>query len=422
MKKQDCPPIEKPTQGTSVPSGPVTPILMPQVGNTMEEGTVLKWLVKSGDCIQKGEIIFEVETDKAVVDVEATDSGRVARIVVGEDEMIKVLQPVAYLAERDADVDVYLASRQKSTPRPPLLPSEAHSIAAEVPTPSATPSGGDRKIKASPSARRLARERGIDLLTVGTGTGPEGRILSTDLEEAAAVPPSAEVAGGTPEQQGAVVRRPLDKMRRSIARNLQKSKQTIPHFYMRLTVDAKPLVNFHRTEKEKYPCSLNDIIIMACARGIQKFAAFRSRIEKDEIVEFPSANIGMAVGLENGLVVPVLIGVDRMSLRQIATETRRIVEAAREGKVEGMGQGVFTVSNLGMFGIEEFSAIINPPEAAVLAVGAIREQGIVTHGVLRPGQVMTMTLSADHRIIDGVLAARFLAQLKDLLEEPARLG
>jgi pyruvate dehydrogenase E2 component (dihydrolipoamide acetyltransferase) len=214
----------------------------------------------------------------------------------------------------------------------------------------------------------------------------------------------------------------MSGMRRAIARNLLASKQNIPHFYMRLTIDADPMMTFYRAEKAKYPCSVNDVVALACARAIAEFPAFRSRLEGEEVVELPGANVGIAVGLEGGLVVPVLVSAERMNFRQLAAETKRLAEAARKGKIEGLGQGVFTITNLGMFGVEEFSAIINPPEASILAVGAVREDVIVREGAMRPGRVMTMTLSADHRLIDGLLAAKFLARLKELLQAPAALA
>jgi pyruvate dehydrogenase E2 component (dihydrolipoamide acetyltransferase) len=210
-------------------------------------------------------------------------------------------------------------------------------------------------------------------------------------------------------------------MRRAIARSLQASKQSIPHFYMRMTMNAAPLMEFYRAQKTQYPCTLNDLLVLACARAMREFPAFRSRIEGEELVEFPFSNIGIAVGMDDGLRVPVITGAERLTLRQLAAESRRVIEAAHQGKVAAMGQGLLTISNLGMFGVEEFSAIINPPEAAILAVGALRETVIVSDGAIKAGRVMTVTLSADHRIIDGLLAARFLARLKETLESPDSL-
>ena len=412
--------------------GPVIPIVMPQAGQSMEEGTIVAWHVQPGDQVKKGQIIFEVETDKATLEVEATDAGRLAKIVLPAGGTIAVKEPVAYLAESDADVDAHLVSQGGAAAAPAAT---AAAPAAQPQTGAATaPSltSVDGRVKASPAARKLAAESGVDLATVGAGRGPNGRILSTDVATAATAKPAAAptaptpapavtAAPATPAAEGEVVRRRMSSMRKVIAQNLLASKQTIPHFYMRLTINADPLVGFYQGEKAKYPCSINDVITLACAKVIQEMPAFRSRIEGEEIATFPGSNIGIAVGLDDGLVVPVIVGVERMSLQQLGSESRRIVTAARGGKITGMGQGVFTISNLGMFGIEEFAAIINPPEAAILAVGTTREEVIVSGGTMRPGRVMTMTLSVDHRVVDGLAAAKFMARLKEILEYPAQL-
>ena len=408
---------EPPKPGGS--HGSVTPILMPQAGNTMEEGTIVKWLVAPGSTINKGDIIFEAETDKAVIEVEAVDAGRLARIVAGEGDTVPVKEPVAYLADNDADVDAYLAAQggpraEVTATVAPAAPEQA--VALE--TTAAPAISREGRIKASPAARKMAKDRGVDLAAVGIGRGPGGRILSTDV---LAAKPAVPAATRRAPEKGQVVRKPMSAMRKAIARNLLASKQTIPHFYIRMTCDAGPLMDFYQGEKAKYPCTINDVIAWACARLIQEFPAFRSRLDKDDVVEYPTANIGVAVGVEDGLVVPVLVGADRLSLKDLAAETKRIVQAARNGKVEGMGKGVFTITNLGMFGVEEFAAIINPPEAAILAVGAVREAVIVSGGAMRPGRVVTMTLSCDHRVVDGMQAAKFLARLKEILESPGQM-
>jgi pyruvate dehydrogenase E2 component (dihydrolipoamide acetyltransferase) len=208
-------------------------------------------------------------------------------------------------------------------------------------------------------------------------------------------------------------------MRRAIGLNLQQSKQTVPHFYVRTTIDADPLLEFYRAQKLQANCTLNDVIVLAVSRTIRDFPAVRSQIVAAEIVEYPYANIGIAVGVDEGLVVPVVVGVDTLSLAQLAAETKRIVEQARKGRLENIGKGHFTISNLGMFGVEEFSAIINPPESGILAVAAAREAVVVKNGAMRVGHQMTMTLSADHRIVDGVMAAKFMQRLQAILEHPA---
>ncbi|MEJ5171693.1 MAG: dihydrolipoamide acetyltransferase family protein, partial [Fimbriimonadales bacterium] len=290
-----------------------------------------------------------------------------------------------------------------------------------APAPTAEPQPVSRP-KASPAARAAASALGVDLAALGPGSGPGGRILREDVERAAArlrPEPTPPTAGPAPAAVLGGQRRPLSKMRRAIARNLAASKQQLPHWYLRTTVVADNLVAFHKREKALYPCSLNDVVVLAVARAILEMPEFRSRLEGEEVVTFDSVNIGLAVAVEEGLVVPVVRGVDRMNLKGLAAESRRVVEAARQGKLEGVGEGVFTVSNLGMFGVEEFAAIINPPEVGILAVGAVREEVIVQDGAMRPGRKMTLTLSADHRLIDGVTGAKFMARVKELLEDPA---
>lgn len=395
-----------------------TPILMPQAGNTMEEGIVLSWKVAPGDVIKVGEIICEIETDKATIEFEAPDGGRLARIVVQTDEAAPVKEPIAFLADNDADVDAYLATKGTTAV------AAASSAGATADTPAAAavasaprvsagppPVTAEGRIKSSPAARKVAAQRGIDLASLGTGSGPGGRILSTDVENAQVAAPVAT--------DGQPIRRPVSKMRRAIGLNLQKSKQTIPHFYVRMTIKADPLFAFYREQKPRTNCTLNDCVVLAVGRAMAEFPAVRSQFG-DEIVEYPHANVGIAVGVEEGLIVPVVLNVDQLTLAQLAVEARRVVENGRNGKLENMGQGNFTISNLGMFGVEEFSAIINPPESGLLAVSAVRETVIVEDGTMRPGRVMTMTLSSDHRIVDGVIAAQFLGRLKEILENPEK--
>jgi pyruvate dehydrogenase E2 component (dihydrolipoamide acetyltransferase) len=400
---------------TSAPSGDVVPVVMPQVGNTMEEGTILGWKVKEGDVVEVGQILFEAETDKATVEIEATDAGRVARVVVQEGETVAIKTPVAYLADSDEAVEAHLSVQEAApapeTPQPAVAAPAARAAEAAPATVQAVAPGG--RVKASPAARRIAEARGLDLHSVGAGSGPGGRILSTDLEKARSAAPASP---------GQAVRKPVPKMRRAIGKALQRSKQTVPHFYMRLTIDADPLFAFYRKRKPETGCTLNDVIMLACGRAIQEFPAFRSRIDGDELLEYPGANIGVAVGVEDGLVVPAVLNVDRLNLAGLAVETKSVVESARKGKLQNIGHANFTISNLGMFGVEEFSAIINPPEAAILAVSAVREDVIVKDGAMRPGRVMTMSLSSDHRLIDGLLAAQFLARLRGLLEAPGQLA
>lgn len=398
--------------------GKVTPILMPQAGNTMEEGTVVDWKVKEGDQISVGQVICEIETDKATMDFESPDAGRLSRIIAKIDEPVAVKNLIAILADNDADADAYLGN-QTAGPAASTVENGASRTAEPekqatraVPTAPAVVSAGGR-VKASPAARRLAAEQNLDLSAVGAGSGPGGRILSSDLanakSRAATVPAGNEI------------RRPLSKMRRAIGLNLQQSKQTVPHFYLRTTIHADALLTFYRSQKQSTHCSLNDVIVLAVGRTMQEFPAVRSQIVGNEIVEYPHANVGIAVGIDEGLVVPVVLDVDTLSLERLAKETKRVVEQARSGRLENIGKGHFTISNLGMYGVEEFSAIINPPESGILAVSAAREAVIVEQGAMRVGHQMTMTLSADHRIVDGVMAAKFMKRLREILEQPTEV-
>jgi pyruvate dehydrogenase E2 component (dihydrolipoamide acetyltransferase) len=397
-------------------TGAVDPILMPQAGNTMEEGSVLEWRVKEGDTIELGQILCEIETDKATMEYESPVAGRLARIVAPLNEPVAVKELIAVVADSDAAADAYLASQgsgsvaSETGTAPPVVVSSAATTNKNSHGTATYDAGG--RIKASPAARKLSAAQGLSLATVGAGSGPGGRILSSDLSRATASAASLGVLAG------AGGRRPMSKMRRAIGANLQRSKQTVPHFYVRLTINATPLQEFYREQKPLTDCSLNDLVVLGVGRTMREFPAVRSQIDSDDIVEFPHANIGIAVGVEDGLVVPVVLNVDTLSLAQLAQESKRVVEAGRNGSLENFGKGNFTISNLGMFGVEEFSAIINPPESGILAVSAVRETVIVENGSLRPGRVMTMTLSADHRVVDGLLAAKYMARLKEILENP----
>jgi len=397
-----------PVEPVGVPNG-VVPVLMPQAGQSMEEGTLLEWKVNPGDSIEVGQVIFEIETDKATMEVEAVDAGRVARIVAEPGDIVEVKVPVAYLAEDDAAVDAYLAatSAQGGAAAGGQATAAASTQAApQVQKTASTQQGG--RVKASPAARKLAAQRGVDLATVTQGSGPGGRILSSDIL-------TAKVGAVAPAGTG------LSKMRRAIARNLLYSKQNIPHFYAKTTVNAGTLYNTHKKTKEQFKCTINDFVTAACARAVREFEPFRGQYLNDNITVSGQVNIGIAVGTDDGLTVPVVVDADKKSLKDLGTRTREVVEAARNGKLEGMGQGIFTITNLGMFGVEDFQAIINPPESAILAVGALREAAVVENGELKASRVMSLCVSVDHRVIDGVVAAQFLARVKELLEAPEAL-
>jgi pyruvate dehydrogenase E2 component (dihydrolipoamide acetyltransferase) len=377
----------------------VVPILMPQAGNSMEEGVVLKWRVAVGDEIEAGQVICEIETDKATIDYEAESAGRLARIVAAEGSTAAVKTPIAYLAPSDDALEAYLA-KKAGTSRTAEPREKVNAVVPAAPVDKAERAEG----RASPLARRLSAERGIPLPALGTG--PSGRVIKRDIENAA---------------EGDASRKPMSKMRRAIGAGLTVSKQTVPHFYATVRIDAGPLLAYAKTKKAEAGSTLNDVIVLSVGRTIGKMPALRTRFLDGNLVVSPHADVGIAVALEDGLVVPVMLGVETRDLAGVAAESKRLVASARIGRIENMGRGVFTISNLGMFGLDDFVAIINPPECGILAVGAAREGVIVKGGAMRAGHVMALTLSADHRIIDGAEGARFLAALREVLENPSSL-
>lgn len=267
----------------------------------------------------------------------------------------------------------------------------------------------EKRQPSSPRARRAMARAGLSPQRV-TGTGPNGRIVEADVLRATLAPVESGIS-----------RQPLGGMRKTIARRLVEAKQTVPHFYLRRTIAADTLVEFHQARRAVHPCSLNDLLVKAVGMAVHEFPAFRSRIEGDELITFEDSNIGIAVGLDDGVVVPVLLQADRLPLRTLASETKRLVQLAREKRVENSGRGVFSISNLGMFDVEEFTAIVNPPESGILAIGAVRESAVSKGGCVSPAKVITLTLSCDHRVVDGMTAALFLKRVAELLESPALL-
>lgn len=406
------------TSASGADARPVIPILMPEAGNTMETGTILSWNVMEGDRVTVGDVLCEIETDKAAMEYESPATGRLAKIVASEGDTVPVKQPIAYLAESDIVVETLLTSTKPPSPPKQATAITTQSVLEQPSTTISTPTGTNPTYPSSPAVRRLARQLGIDVRSLGKGSGPRGRILTTDLERwkisSSAATSEQITTGELPDAQ----RHPIGKMRRRIGQRLTASKQSIPHFYVKTNVLADELYHIAREEND---ITINDLVVLSCGRTLAKFSAFRSRLEGNEIIEEAGAHIGIAVGVDEGLVVPVIRDVQALSLVELASKSKNAIDDARRGIVANVGSGVFSVSNLGMFGVEEFTAIVNPPESGILAIGAVREQVIVEEGVMRPGRVMTLILSADHRLIDGIIAAHFLAELKRFLESPGQL-
>lgn len=377
-----------------------------------EKGTLLNWLKAEGDSVKKGEPLMEVETDKATVEVEAPASGILAQVSAAPGEEVPVGQKIALiLAPGESSTK---QSQSKTSPRPARSPAASRETLKEDRAERAPITG---RIVASPAARRIAKERSVDLASL-KGSGPGGSIVAEDVMRAGGVQVAAP--GGPPKLRETV---PLTPMRRIVGERMTKSKQTAPHFYVSVDVDMTEVTqrrNKWKGSGEPIVPSINDFILYASARGLREFPSMNAAFTDQGIQLFSDINIGVAVALEEGLVVPVIRNADRLSLEDLAKQSRELAGRAQKKKLfpldfEG---GTFTVSNLGMLGVDNFVAIINPPQCAILAVGQVADR-VVPQGekiVIRP--MMTMTLSADHRVVDGAIAARFLQEIKRSLQKP----
>jgi pyruvate dehydrogenase E2 component (dihydrolipoamide acetyltransferase) len=400
-------------------------VSLPRLGQGMEAGTIVRWLKSEGDQVEKGEPLYELDTDKVTQEVEAEASGVLLKILAGEGEEIEVGKRIAVIgeqgedveAEAEAEVEVEEDGQEEGSPGEAREQERERGRKAaaqdEEPAAEAQPSRVDGRVKASPLARRIARERGIELTNL-TGTGPEGRIVAEDIERAAATPAHATV-GAAPLEAEVV---PLTSIRRTIARRLTKAWEA-PAFQISMSADmtrAQALRERLRDEK----VTVTDVLTKLSAIALLRHRELNAQFSDDELRIFPSANIGLAVATDRGLIVPVLREVERKSLVQLAVERGQLVERTRTSKLtqEDLEDGTFTISNLGMYGVEIFTAVLNPPQAAILAVGAIQEKPVVEDGELVVRPMMAMTLTCDHRAVDGSNASEFLRELKLLLEEP----
>jgi pyruvate dehydrogenase E2 component (dihydrolipoamide acetyltransferase) len=410
-------------------------ILMPALSPTMTEGTLARWLVAEGDNVSSGDVIAEIETDKATMEVEALDDGVIAKIMVSEaTENVAVNAVIALMTEEgeslsDADLASASAALQKAAPASALDVAPASSTA---PAPSATsapqaPAQAGRnagRVFASPLARRIAAQNDIDITAI-TGTGPQGRIIRADVEEALS-------QGAVPAQKGRGIAGaseprfvPHTAMRRVIAQRLQSSKQTAPHFYLTVECEIDSLLAARKQLNEFAPegvkISVNDMIIKAAGYALMAEPDMNGFYAEDGCSYYDTADICMAVAVDGGLVTPVIQSVEKAGLADIAAITADLASRARAGTLDPSeyAGGNFTISNLGMFGIKEFSAVINPPQSGILAIGAGEQRPIVKSGELAIATMMSVTLSADHRIVDGAVGARWLQAFKRAIETPA---
>ncbi|MCF7645618.1 pyruvate dehydrogenase complex dihydrolipoamide acetyltransferase [Bacillus subtilis] len=444
-------------------------ITMPALSPTMEEGNLAKWLVKEGDKVSAGDVIAEIETDKATMEVEAVDEGIVAKLVVaGGTEGVKVNALIAVLAEDGEDVAEAAkaasgdapAAAPKAEAAPAAVPAPVAAAPAATPAPAApapvaAPAAKGERLFASPLARRIAKEAGVELSAV-SGTGPHGRIIRKDVETAiasgvkapaAATPsaaaPQAAVASGASDEatlkmfeEGSYELVPHDGMRKTIARRLMESKLTVPHFY--LTIDceldallalraqlnaAAPVIKTEKGEVPAYKLSVNDLVIKATALALRDIPEANVSWTDAGMVKHKHSDVGVAVSIPGGLITPIVRGAETKALSAISNEMKDLAKRARDRKLkpsEYQG-GTTSVSNLGMFGVKDFAAIINPPHATIFAVGAGEQRAVVKNGELAVANVMSVTLSTDHRAVDGALAAELAKVFKNYIENPLSL-
>ena len=420
-------------------------ILMPALSPTMTEGNLAKWLKKEGDEVHSGDVLAEIETDKATMEVEAVDDGKIGRILVPEGAQgIKVNEPIALLLGEGEDASALNKFAKAVHPPAPVAPPPPLESPERPPAAPPERELGNGRIFASPLARRMAQQAGLDLGAI-RGSGPQGRVVKADIE--AALSPGRAAPAPTPPRAGLEPRpaptepglskervaalagnppyteRPLNAMRRVIARRLPESKQTVPHFYLTIDCEIDALLKI-RTElnakSDAYRISVNDFVIRAAALALRQVPAAHASWSDDAILLWDTVDIAVAVALDDGLITPIVKMADRKGLAAIANETNDLVARARAGKLklEEFQGGTFSISNLGMYGVREFAAVINPPHGGILAVGAGEQRPVAKNGALTVATVMSCTLSCDHRAVDGAVGAQFLAALKKLVEDP----
>jgi pyruvate dehydrogenase E2 component (dihydrolipoamide acetyltransferase) len=401
-----------------------TQVILPRLGQGMESGTIVKWLKSEGDRVEKGEPLFELDTDKVTQEVEAEASGVLLRIAVPEGE-VPVGETVAFIGEEGEEAP---ASAEKPAEAPAREPEreEGREAAAEAaerqeqPADAAAPTSNGR-IKASPLARRIARERGIELSSL-RGTGPDGRIVAEDVERAEAAPATRPAERPAAVPAGEVERIPVSNVRRTIARRLTQAWE-VPVFQLQASADmtrVNALVARLRERDPELRVTVTDVLTKVCASALLRHREVNAEWTDDAILLHPSANVGLAVAAPQGLVVPVIRSAERLALSEIATVRADLVGRARENRLrtEDLEGGTFTISNLGMFAVESFTAVLNPPQAAIVAVGATEERAVALGGELVVRPMVTLTATFDHRAVDGAPAAAFLQTLKEGLEDP----
>jgi pyruvate dehydrogenase E2 component (dihydrolipoamide acetyltransferase) len=423
-------------------------VTMPQMGADMTEGTLLKWVKQIGDSIQRGEVIAEIETDKATIELEAYESGTLIKLVAQEGDVVPVGDVIALLGEpSEAPPDIERKPPAETPARRAIEPEVKERAAAAAaatappappappPTEAPTATETDGRVRISPVARRIAREAGLDVSAL-RGSGPDGRILRRDVEAALAAAtkgapasePAAAPPAAAPARPPAGLPEGLSKMRQAIARRMTLSKQTQPHYYLTLDIDMTAALGFREqfnaSATDEQRVSINDLVVKACAIALERHPKFNAAYSEEGLVHHERVNVCIGIALDDGLIAPALLDCQSKSLGRIAVESKDLINRAKTGhlKADEYSDGTFTITNLGAFGVETLIGIINPPQAAILGVGSVMPQAVVRDGQVVVRQVMKVALSADHRVSDGAEGARFIKEIQALLEGPAALA
>ncbi|MDO8302084.1 MAG: dihydrolipoamide acetyltransferase family protein [Sedimentisphaerales bacterium] len=395
-----------------------TEIKIPVPDQTTEEVRILRWLKKVGDIVKRAEVILEIETEKSAIEVEASADGVILELLAQENDTVPVGKIVGFIGQPGEKLATAVA---------PTSASPSPSVAATAPTVPVVqmrPAESSSQRKAvSPNARRIAKELGVDIAQIPAGTGQGGRIVGEDVKHLAASGRQASALTQQVESYGpqAGTDVPLSKMRRAIATNLQKSWQQSPHFNVAMTINMTRAINFreqfNRNKPKPQQLSVNDLVVKACALTLRHYPAVNSSFAGDKILCHSDVNIGIATAVAEGLVVPVMVKADAYGWDQLQSQTKTLAAEARNGKIVGAGKGTFTISNLGMFGVDYFTAIVNPPECAILAVGAVADKVVAVNKMIAVVPALQVVLCSDHRLIDGATAAQFLKSFREYLEE-----
>ncbi|MBI4312008.1 MAG: 2-oxo acid dehydrogenase subunit E2 [Chloroflexi bacterium] len=421
-----------------------TQLVMPQMGYDMTQGVLVRWLKEEGAQVKRGEPVAEIETDKAVVEMEATAAGILRKLLANPGASIPVGQAIAIVGAADEDISALVPAATDGQPgatAPAATVAPPSPIA--LPTPAAPAEGPAEEVRVTPVARRLAQEKGVDLRRV-KGTGPGGRITREDVEAAAAQRQPAAVAVPAPTPAAAATPMPtaparppapapavaagrveLSRMRQAIARATSQSKQGVPHFYVTIAADMTAALALRaqvNESQQQVKVTINDLVLRAAVLALKKFPNLNASYRDTYVEAHPYIHLGIAIGREQGLVVPAIVNAHEKTLIELALASKDLAERVQSGRLrQDEYNGTFSTSNLGMFGVEEFSAIILPPQAAVLAIAAVRPEAVVVDGQVAVRQMMRLTISVDHRVSDGVEGARFMQEIKGLLEKPVSL-